>query len=541
MARILLLADSNFINNIGAYKGKKIKDLEVKSCQSRKAVMAELATVEEGIVVLACLDMVAADIAATTIEGADHAVDYYYSQILYKMSEKVDEADGKLAFGIVAPLFWTSHSVEVKRAMNHSFRTMKITPMVNIWCSEYHRDVKAGDDGTHLTSLSAAKYIKHIHDLFELVSNSSKIGAVTFVKVAAENGSGQGEAGGSGAGPAENGNQTEAMSWADEGMTDQEAVTTLAPPDEQFVIPPSRTATMLSASMMLPVRVPSLRRREEVSETQARLMCLAQPDLSMPPPRLGVQQTGQGLNDYQQPGQGFNGFGQSNIERRVGALEAQIFYNNLTTAALKEELDTEANKAMLNRVSVSGVVIDGIDKMTDTEKIPAMKAKITEIIDSIKEPEQTFEITFVRHLNKQIRGQKWSVIEVKLADEAQAKLLRAQFVKKYKTLDKINMAPVVRQSTRVRIEILHSVCFYLKRHDRSVVRASCLQFIPKPVIKVVRKSFSGTEVTRTMTFIDAVNWVKENGLLGRMDLSKAQERAGSSSRGTLAQHFVILD
>ena len=58
---------------------------------------------------------------------------------------------------------------------------------------------------------------------------------------------------------------------------------------------------------------------------------------------------------------------------------------------------------------------------------------------------------------------------------------------------------------------------------------------------MVRKSFSGTEVTRTMTFIDAVNWVKENGLLGRMDLTKARERAGSSSRGTLAQHFVILD
>ena len=529
MARILLLADSNFVNNIGAYKGKKISDLEVKSCQSRKAVMSELNGVEEGIVIIACLDMVAADIAGTTDSGADQSVDYYYSQLLYKLSEKIDEADGKLACGIVAPLFWTSLSHEVKRAMNHSFRTMRTTPMVNIWCSEYHKDVRAGVDGTHLTQTSASKYIKKVHDLFELVSKASGLGLVKFLD------------------DSQQGTSQNVSNWAEEieDAMDQDAVSVLAPPEDETVLPPSRTLTMLSASMLVPTRTQSDLGRAGDADTQARLMRLAAPqtDFTIPPPGLGSLHHSVGFqrSSGSQQAAGFGGASQSSVERRLGALEAQIFYNNLTTAALKEEMDTEANKAMLNRVTVSGVVIEGIERMTDTVKVQAMKAKITEIFDSIKEADQSFEILFVRHLNWKVRGQKTSVIEVKLADEKQTKLLRAEFVKKYKSMGKINITPVVRLATRVRIEMMHSVCFYLKRHDPTVVNASCLQFVPKPVIKVTRRTIAGTEMTRTMTFIDALNWVKENGLAGRMDLTKARDRAGASFRGTLAQHFVLLD
>ena len=133
MSKILLLADSNFVNNIGAYKGRKIKNLEVKSCQSRMAVMSELAAVEEGIVVLSCWDMIAADIVRSTENGAGSAIEFYFNRIFVKMSEKVDEAGGKLAFGIAAPLFWTSLSEEVKRDMNHAFKSMKKTPVANVW------------------------------------------------------------------------------------------------------------------------------------------------------------------------------------------------------------------------------------------------------------------------------------------------------------------------------------------------------------------------------------------------------------------------
>ena len=47
MARLLLLADSNFENNYGKFQGRKIIDLETKSCQSRRVVMQELDKMEK--------------------------------------------------------------------------------------------------------------------------------------------------------------------------------------------------------------------------------------------------------------------------------------------------------------------------------------------------------------------------------------------------------------------------------------------------------------------------------------------------------------
>ena len=95
-------------------------------------------------------------------------------------------------------------------------------------------------------------------------------------------------------------------------------------------------------------------------------------------------------------------------------------------------------------------------------------------------------------------------------------------------------------ATRVRIEILHSVVDLYKRHDPTVERAMCLQYIPKPVIKIIRKTAAGTESVRTMTFIEAVCWVKENDYCNSIKLARAYERAGSTFRATMAQHFVIM-
>ena len=552
MAKILLITDSNFLNNIGAFGGRRIKDVEVKACKSRKAVMQELSAVGEGVVVISCLDMVASDIARSNEggSGADNAIEFYFNQILYKMAEKIDELDGKVAFGVVAPLFWTSHSEAVRRAINHSYKVMRVTPMNNIWCSELLKDVKAGSDGTHLTRLSANRYIEHVYNFILAVSQASGLVQPEILE-------------------AEPQVQAGREDWSEEMamVTDDEAVNSLGPPDDDE-LPPARVQTMLRPSISTQFRTPTTLNRslEEQAPTraptmsspsiltqfrtpqgsnrspdemQSRLMRLAATslDTSRPPP------TSQALpNPGSSTTQGDSRSGQSTLERRVSRLESNSFFTNLMTAALKEEQDSEANKAMLNRVTISGVVIDNLTRMNETDKVRAMRAKIEEIITSIKEPEQTMEVQFVRHLNNQVRGQKSAVIEVKLADAQQAKLLRAAFVKKFSIFGKkINITPVVRLATRVRIEILHSVCFYLKRQDPTVVWATCLQFVPKPVIKVIRKSAGGAEVSRTMSFIDAINWVKENGLMGSMDLSKARDRAGASFRGTLAQHFVLLD
>ena len=523
MSRILLVTDSNFVNNIGAFSGRKIKNLDVKSCQSRKAVLQEIASIDEGIVVFACLDMMASDISKSTPIGADAAVEVYINQMIYKIVDRVDETDGKVSFGIVAPLFWTSHSQPVSRALNHVFKSLKASPLEHIWFSGYVNDVRAGVDGVHLTQLSADRYIKHIFDFAGYISEISGSKCVEFEPQ-----------------PELSGHpSSESRDWSEEAvdMRVEDGGQVLAPPAE--VVSPSRTTSMLSTSILDPVgrQLSGAVSGSGYANTQSRLIRLANPyinplpDLSFPPPSTMTSQNPAQLTTSL-----------AKLERRVGSLESRSFYSNLMSAGLKEELDTEANKAMLNRVTVSGVELPDLQRLEEADRIKAMKSKIVEIFDLLSTPEQPYEVTFVRHLNHQKRGAKSAVIEVKLADAKQAKAIRNEFVKKRKELsEKLNISPVVRLATRVRIEIMHSVVDLLKRHDHSITSAYCLQYIPKPVIKIVRRSLGGNEVTRTMSFCESISWVQENNFLNTIDLRKARERAGASFRATLAQHFVLLD
>ena len=551
MARLLLLADLNFSNNYGGYQGRKISNLEFKSCQSRRVAMAEINAFDEGILVVSCLDMIAADVSKNSASDGDAAVDIYYSHLLHKLIEKVDEAEGKVAFGIVAPLFWTSHSAVVKKAMSHSFKTMKSTTLSNIWVTDFLRDVKAGADGTHLTTTSSKRYIDHIVNLFMLISEKSGICPVQFDNPA----------------PTSTPAPAPTTSWADDQPLgqDPEAVVTLGPPDDD-IVSPARTSSMVSVSMLSSGFSTQQAQRHGMggframanpgrslelgtgptarAPTNERLLRLAHDstpgtNFSVPPPGFASLQQ---QNSWRTPDVNSS---MLRIEQRLGALEAKVFFDNVMMASLKEEQDTAANRAMLNRLTMTGITLEGLDKMTSEERIKAIKDKVDEIIGIVKKDDKVYKVVFVKHLNPQVRGQQKAAIEVKLESEKQASDLRADFVQQRKDKnpdlpEKMNISPVVRLATRVRIEILHSVTNLLLRHDSTIIRAMCLQYIPKPVIKIIRRSAGGNEYARTMTFAEAVCWVKEEGYTSSIGLSRAYERAGSAFRGTLTQSFVLL-
>ena len=520
MARLLLLADSNFLNNIGDYGGQKVKDLEVRSCQSRRAAMLEISTMEEGIVVFSCLDMVAADIAKTVADDASDAIEVYYNQVLHKMIEKIDMAEGKLAFGVVAPIFWTTHSEVVKRSMNHAYKLMKKASLENIFFTEYLKGVNAGPDGVHLTSVSSKHYIKNIMEFFQRIGTATGIGPCQL----------------------EGSEPVATSSWAEDlpAGQDPEAVNSLAPPQDSEMVSPSRTLTMLSASML----APTFGRPVSRAPTGERLMRMAHQgteiDVSIPPPRIDGLQT-QDQAWYSQDVIS----SLRRIERRVGTLEAKTFYDNVMMAGLKEEQDSEANKAMLNRVILSKISMPNLQGLNEEGRIRSIKDRINEIIESVKANDKEYKVLFVRHLNRKVRGQIKGVIEVKLESPQQAADFRADFVKKQKESEeerstRMNINPVVRLATRVRIEILHSVVDLLKKHDTTIDRAMCLQYIPKTVIKIIRKTMAGTETVSTMTFIEAVCWVKLNNYCDTIKLNRAYERAGAKFRGTMTQHFVLM-
>ena len=363
-----------------------------------------------------------------------------------------------------------------------------------------------------LTNTSANRYVKFINDFFEHVSNESGLKHVEFIEQSME---------------------SAADNWADDVMDlsrGSEAGTALLPPEDDNQPPPERTTTMLSMSILQPTVLLPPSDVLQLDTTQERLIRLANqmPDMTIPPPTL--------VSNLSEVNSSF-----AKVNRRLTSLETTSYYTKVMTATLKEEQDTEANRAMLNRVTFSGVVIDNLWRMSEKDKVTAMRNKIGSIIDLLKEPDQTYEVQFVRHLNNQIRGQTTAVIEVKFPDNKQAKDIRSAFVKKQKSLpEKINVTPVVRLATRVRIEILHSVSDAIKKVDPAIVKAYCIQFVPKPVIRIVKRSLTGDEFNITMTFIEAVTWIKENEHRVRIDLTKARNRAGASCRGTLAQHFVVL-
>jgi len=135
------------------------------------------------------------------------------------------------------------------------------------------------------------------------------------------------------------------------------------------------------------------------------------------------------------------------------------------------------------------------------------------------------------------------VIEAKFAAEKQAIDFRANFVKRKKEsgeFDNLNIMPVVRLATRVRVEMMQAIARCLKQKDSTIDRAFCAQFVPKPLIKIVRKDRSGNELIRHMSFLESVSWLKENNMDKVVDMSKAYIKAGSAFRGTLQQTFVVL-
>lgn len=230
------------------------------------------------------------------------------------------------------------------------------------------------------------------------------------------------------------------------------------------------------------------------------------------------------------------------IEERLGTLEAKSIQDNLMMASLKEEQDTEANRAMQDRLTIIGIRIPNINKMKDAEKNPAMKSKVEELVTKLKDHDKDCEVIFIRHLNRQAKRPENTVLEVRFKDERQAGMVRSNFIKNRESsdLENINITPTVRLATRVRVEILQSISDVIKRHDGSVVKIQCLQFVAKPILKVYRKGPRGEEYVKVMTFIDSVIWIKENALDDQLNLRKAYQRAGSAFRGTMGQHFVVM-
>jgi len=57
----------------------------VKNCQNKKSILDEISTFGEGILVIACLDVVAAEAAQSSLGSQDRAVELAFNHIFWKV------------------------------------------------------------------------------------------------------------------------------------------------------------------------------------------------------------------------------------------------------------------------------------------------------------------------------------------------------------------------------------------------------------------------------------------------------------------------
>jgi hypothetical protein len=235
------------------------------------------------------------------------------------------------------------------------------------------------------------------------------------------------------------------------------------------------------------------------------------------------------------------------LAERVGKLEEKSKLDNLVMARQQEELDGIANEKTEDRFVVTGIYIPGFYRMKPEEKISRMKKETQSIVDHIMTPEKC-DVVFVTQVNRTARSGPVT-INAKMRDQETAKKFRTTFAKKMKDYNKdgnvpnelrgVNVLPVQRLATRVRIDILRGLADVVKEDSDERVSAYVISHIPRPILKIDidmgQKSYS-----RTFAFTEAIEYVRLNHDITKLKKHQAYARAGSSFKGMMEQLFVVL-
>ena len=215
-------------------------------------------------------------------------------------------------------------------------------------------------------------------------------------------------------------------------------------------------------------------------------------------------------------------------------------------AKQEESLDTTRNEKILDRIILTGVVIENLTG-TGLEKKPLILEALTPIMKELFGDDFPVPI-FVSHLNAHIPSNR-RVIEAKFENQETAAKVRKAYGDKMKscretklypdTLRGMNIAMSVTRSTRVRIEILHALAKVVKSNSQKNVDAYVLQHLTRPLLKVTI-TIPKKEVTtsRTYGFAEAVEFVSCRYKIQDRDLIDAYKAAGNMKN--LEQLFMVL-
>jgi len=230
-------------------------------------------------------------------------------------------------------------------------------------------------------------------------------------------------------------------------------------------------------------------------------------------------------------------------------MEDRLLRDLFAFARHEESIDTAKNEKMLDRSVFSGVQIDKLEG-TAEEKIPVLKEAITKIVTAVLdlgENDDKPTIAFVKHLNPQVRS-SYRVIEARFETKEIAGKIRTEFGKKAKaakaggamadSLKGVSISMSVTRETKVRIEVMRALAKILTSNSTQEVSAFVLQYMPRPMMKVVIKKSERDIYSRVYGYTEAIEHVKALYPIHDQDLVEAYSKAGNMK--DLEHKFVIL-
>ena len=229
------------------------------------------------------------------------------------------------------------------------------------------------------------------------------------------------------------------------------------------------------------------------------------------------------------------------LRRRV---ERRWRSDALVFAKHDEQLDTVKNERTLDRIVISGVLIQDLSGTLEERK-PKMFEAITKILRSFMDDPPA--PTYANHLNAQFATPR-RVLEVRFGSVDLALKVRKAYTEKIKEcrgtrifpeeLNGINVGMTLTKSTRIRIAILKGLAKIVNDNTENAVNAFCLEFQTQPMLKISIDIGENRTTSHTYGLTEAIKHVSEHFFIRDQDLLDAYTVAGNMKH--LEQRFVVL-
>jgi len=225
-------------------------------------------------------------------------------------------------------------------------------------------------------------------------------------------------------------------------------------------------------------------------------------------------------------------------------LNTRFMNDNVMFARLRDEVDSEANKKKEDRTLVVGIDEPENLPRFGLERNDKLKNVALEFCKAVK-PDFEGQILFAGTCGKSINGKMR--MEFRLETTEQAREIRKIFAieraaKRIKPeLGNLQVMTMVTLATRIRIDIMKAIA---KRLETNEETAYVPNFLSRPILHIKKKTKEG-ETARTGNFVKTLTFVEAVCLHGRIlkrgDLDVAQDKAKGHFRGTMRQHFLLLE